>query len=71
MDMVIDPVVTNLGAVPLTHHMVSEASLGWTRTPKGKEHAVPRSSNKRDWMTVARTKNRNSATDLHSDGKRT
>ena len=42
--MVIDPVVTNLGAVPLTHPVVSEASLGWTRTPKGKEHAVPRSS---------------------------
>ena len=41
MEMVIDPVVTNLGAVPLTHPVVSEASLGWTRTPKGKEHAVP------------------------------
>ena len=70
MEMVIDPVVTNLDAMPLTHSAVSETSLGWSMTPRGRSMQYW-SSNKRDWMTVAQTKNRNSATDLHSDGKRT
>ena len=38
---------------------------------QGEGACSTRSSNKRDWMTVAQTKNRNSATDLHSGGKRT
>ena len=39
--MVIDPVVTNLGAVPLTHPVVSETSLGWSMTPRGRSMQYP------------------------------
>ena len=41
MEMVIDPVVTNLDAMPLTHSAVSETSLGWSMTPRGRSMQYP------------------------------